>query len=108
MTTHETRLSTTIEQHIGSDAGGARYVRSINVVTKQDDFISYLDWNKMADRDPQAFADELARIHEATVALESLDAEPRAAAKEWLAANNIRSFDGIADLIREAIREAAE
>lgn len=78
---------TTIDRHIGGNpATGLRMMQAHDVVTEYAE----LDADDPAD---QRWVDE---VHEARVALEQLDVEPRQRAYDWLAAHDHDHTDDVA------------
>ena len=108
MTTDRLRI-TTVDQHIANhEATGLRETRFVEVRTDLSDYIPTVDFDAMSEQDQNWAVETLADIHNASVELASLDADHRAAATEWLADYGATDFDGVAPMIRKAIRETAE
>lgn len=77
---------TTVDQHKGDhEATGLRICEFKDVVTDFDDYFPGIDWEALPESDRAEYERELGEIHEAMVAMESLDADDRAAAREALA-----------------------
>lgn len=86
----EAILTTTIEQHTGTRPNGLREVRLHKIVTDWSNVsCDGGDWTRLADKDREWYWQYVREVHEAVVALESLDCEARAAAKDWLAEQDV-------------------
>lgn len=104
----ETAHITTIDQHIGNhEPSGLPEMRLLEVRTALSDYIPTADFERMSPQEQEECLTELAIIHDAMVALESLDCDRRATAKEWLTDNQGCDFPSVASLVRRAIQESA-
>jgi DNA-binding XRE family transcriptional regulator len=100
---------TTVDQHVGNHKPtGMRETCFVEVRTDLSDYVPTVDFEKQTPDDQRLTLEILAEIHEANVALAELDADHRAAAQEWLADYGTTDFDGVAPMIRKAIRETSD
>jgi hypothetical protein len=99
---------TVIRQDRGLHHTGLRVDELHDVRTEFADYYGALDWESLTEADRAYCAATLAEIHAATVDLESLDAEHRERAKEYLLGEQIDDPDDVPGAIRRAILATAE
>lgn len=107
--TTETRLSTTVDQHVGSHSTGMRETRLTEVVTNLTDFMTTDDFLAMDSTSQDETIELLGEIHGAQIGLAKLDADHRARAEEWIATDGwSKDMDMVTTIIRKAIEETRE
>jgi hypothetical protein len=108
-TTDRPCFRTTVDQHKGDhEATGLRITGFTDVVTDFGDHFPGIDWDGLSDADREEYTRELGEIHEAMIALESLDADAREAAKEHLATTSTDDPWNSARFIRDAIESVQD
>jgi len=98
----EAILETTIEQHAGDHPTGGRIRELVTIRTSWLDDADEGPWETLSAKDQAYWWDYVRELHDARVALASLDCDERAAAQEWLLEHDDYDMETCADALRKA------
>jgi hypothetical protein len=107
-TTHAPSLKTTIDQHRGIHAATGMEIHQYHDVTTSFSDYCQERWEDLSADDREYWEETIPAIHEAMVALESLDSDAREVAKEYITDHPVDRADDCPAVIRDAIRAATE
>jgi hypothetical protein len=98
----EAKLTTTVEQHIGTRGDGTRVVDLRTITTSWLENADEGPWESLSESDREWWWDYVRAVHEGRVALASLDCEARKAAQDWIDDQDV-DVDNYAAKLRQAV-----